>query len=222
MSLPRTNYLANITQIGYDLISAPVDLSPVLSPSPLAQTPSLGNGTLFADFSPSTVPSNAIYLELNVTSLNTTATLSNTASANVTFLSSVSGESLSMGQFLAAGSSFFIHRGLVRGFDNPFFTDKFSATPTFAETWTLAAVLDRSVLEVFLMGGQQSATLTLFPEYPLDTVVVRTAGLPDGAEASVKVWGLESGWARSENGTGTVAGNVTMVTREERLQGMVL
>ena len=213
MSLPRSNYLANVTQIGYDLISTPYNLSAVMPASPLAQNNSFENGTLLVDFSD--VVSNAVYLEMNITSLNSTA-LSNTASANFTFLSSVSGESLAGGQFLASGSNFFLNRGLIRGFDNPYFTDKFSTSPTFTDAWSMAAVFDRSIFEVFLLRGAQKATVTLFPEYPLDTLIVKTAGLNTGAKVSVAVWGLQSGWEGSENGTGTVVGNVTTEAKRDK------
>jgi beta-fructofuranosidase len=214
MSLPRTNYLANVSQIGYDLISAPYNISAVMPSSPLAQDHNLMNGTLLVDFSD--VVSNAVYLEMNITSLNSTA-LSNTAAANFTFLSSLSGESLTGGQFLASGSNFFLNRGLIRGFDNPYFTDKFSASPVFTDTWTMVAVLDRSIFEVFLLGGAQKATITVFPEYALDTLIIKTSGLNVGAKASVVVWGLESGWKGYENATGTVVGNVTMEAKRDRL-----
>jgi sucrose-6-phosphate hydrolase SacC (GH32 family) len=115
MSLPRINYLANVSQTGYDLISAPYQISAVMPSSPLAHNNSFENGKLLVDFSD--VASNAIYLEMNITSLNGTA-LSNTASANFTFLSSISGESITGGQFLASGSNFLLNRGLIHGFES--------------------------------------------------------------------------------------------------------
>jgi beta-fructofuranosidase len=214
MSLPRTNYLANVSRMGYDLIRAPYDMSAVMPSRPLVQHQSLENGTLLVDFSH--IVSNAVYLEMNITSLNSTA-LSNTASANFTFLSSISGESLTGGQFLAGGSNFFLNRGLIRGFDNPYFTDKFSAYPTFSETWRMSAVLDRSIFEVFLLGGANEATISIFPEYPLDTLIIKIGGLNMGAKTSVAAWGLESGWRGYENTSGTVVGNVTMEAKWDRL-----
>jgi beta-fructofuranosidase len=182
MSLPRTNYLANVSRMGYDLIRTPYNLSAVMPSTPLIRNCSLENGTLLVDFSH--VSSNAVYLEMDITSLDSTA-LPSTASANFTFLSSMSGESLTGGQFLASGSNFFLNRGLIRGFDNPYFTDKFSSSPTFTDTWTMSAVLDRSIFEVFLVGGAQGATMTIFPEYSLDTLIVKTGGLNQEAKVSV-------------------------------------
>lgn len=213
MSLPRTNSLANISRSGYDLVRALYNPSAVMPSSPLAQNGSLGNGTLIVDFSQ--VTSNAVYLEINITSLNGAA-LSSASSANFTFLSSMSGESLTGGQFLTSGSNFFLNRGYLRGFDNPYFTDKFSTSPTFTDTWTMSAVLDRSVFEVFLLGGAQGATISVFPEYPLDTLIVKTTALNAGATVSVAAWGLDSAWAEYENATGTVIGNVTMKVKRDR------
>jgi beta-fructofuranosidase len=213
MSLPRTNYLANVSRMGYDLIRAPYNMSAVMPSTPLAQNHSLDNGTLLIDFSH--VASNAVYFEMNITSLNST-TLSNTASANFTFLSSISGETLNCGQFLASGSNFFLNRALIRGFDNPYFTDKFSTSPTFTDTWTISAVLDRSIFEVFLLGGAQGATITIFPEYPLDTLIFKVGGLNVGAKVSAAAWGLDSGWEGHENATGAVMGNVTREAKRDR------
>jgi beta-fructofuranosidase len=214
MSLPRTSYLANVSRMGYDLIRTPYNLSAVMPLTPLTQNRSLEYGTLHVDFSH--VSSNAVYLEMNITSLNSSA-LSSTASANFTFLSSMSGESLTGGQFLAGGSNFFLNRGLLRGFDNPYFTDKFSSSPTFTDTWTMSAVLDRSVFEVFLVGGAQEATITIFPEYPLDTLIVKTGGLNQEAQVSVAAWGLNSAWKGYENATDTVMRNVAIEVKRDKL-----
>ena len=212
MSLPRTNYLKNVTRLGYDLVSTPYDLSSVMSESPIAQNQSLGNGSLLVDFSE--VSSNTIYLEMNITSLNATS-LNNIASANFTFLSSTSGESLSGGQFFAGDASFFLNRGLTRGFDNPFFTDKFSTGTILTDTWTMSSLIDRSIFEVFLFGGEKSATMTFFTEYSMDTLIVKATGLNEGATLSVAVWGLDSAWTKHENTTSTATGNVTMMPKRD-------
>ena len=193
----------------------PYNLSGLYStPEPLAANNSLGNGSLLLDYGTS-VPSGALYLSLNMTSI---PTANMTGSANFTFLSSATGESLRGGFFLGGGNQydFFLDRGNVRGFDNPFFTDKVSANnpidPTTG-TWRLEVVIDRSLLEVFLDGGQRSATLSFFPEGELDLLVVSTLGLNEGVGVSVEVWGLQSAWMVEEvgMGNGTVVGNSTMV-----------
>jgi beta-fructofuranosidase len=163
MSLPRINYLANVPQAGYDLISALSNICRVPS-SPLAHNNTLENGTLLVDFSD--VASNAVYLEMNIASLNRTA-LSNTRIRQLYLL-------------------------------------------IFSDIWKMLAVFDRSIFEVFLLGGEQKATITIFPEYALDTLIAKTAGLNMGAKVGVAAWAFEGGWKVYENATGTVVENVTM------------
>ncbi|KAI9761751.1 MAG: hypothetical protein M4579_000845 [Chaenotheca gracillima] len=205
MSLPRVNTLANITRIGYDLVSKPYNLT-TLYDAPLARNDSLGNGTVFADYSG--LPSGAVYFQLNITGIPA-ANASGTA--NFTFTSSVSGESVRGGFFLGGDTPFFINRGYTRGFEDPFFTDKFSTNNIISNgQWTLEAVIDRSILEVFLDEGQRSATTTFFPEYSLDQISITTAELNDNVKVSVAVWGLKSAWAAQASSNGTVLGNATM------------
>lgn len=208
MSLPRINYLKNTPRVGYALVSEPYDLSPLITSDPLESNPNLDNGTILVDFF--SLDSQTIYFELNITNI---PAINATGTANFTFLSSTTGESLSGGQYLFGDNPFWLDRGQLRGFDaNPFFTDKFSTNVLYnpdTAAFRMSAVLDRSILEVFLQGGEQSATITLFPEQPLDVLVVRTAELNDGVEVSVSVWGLESAWANYADEEGVVVGNVT-------------
>ena len=218
MTLPRMNVMANITRVGWDLISLPYSLGGLYStPEPLAANTSLGNGSLLLDYGAS-VPSGALYLSVNITSIPPASNV--TGSANFTFLSSATGESLRGGFFLAGQNQydFFLDRGNLRGFDNPFFTDKFSVNnPVDPDTgtWRLEVVIDRSLLEVFLDGGQRSATLSFFPEGELDVLIVSTLGLNEGVGVSVQVWGLQSAWMMEEvgMGNGTVLGNSTQMAR---------
>jgi beta-fructofuranosidase len=195
ISLPRINYLANVSQTGYDLISAPYQMSAVMPSSPLAHNNSFENGKLLVDFSD--VASNAIYLEMNITSLNGTALSKPHPPTLPSYLRYLA--SLLPAVNLAGGSNFFLNRGLIHGFENPYFTDKFSVSPTFSDTRTMSAVFDRSIFEVFLLGGAQKATITIFPEYALDTLIVKTAGPNIGAKVSLTAWGLEGGWKAYEN-----------------------
>jgi len=219
MSLPRHNYLKNITRVGWDLVSTPYPLSPVLPSSPLASK-TMGNGSLLLDYS--SVASNALYFDLNVTGIPK-ANISGTATLNITFLSSVTGESLQGGFFLAGDSAFWINRGNIRGFDNPYFTDKFSAGHPLnvtAGTFRLNGVIDRSLFEVFLDGGERSATLSFFPEQPFDTVVVKSGGLNEGMSVKAEIWGLKSAWADEADQNGMVVGNVTrQAVRRDRVGG---
>ncbi|KAI9724812.1 MAG: hypothetical protein M1812_000088 [Candelaria pacifica] len=205
MSLPRVNTLANISRIGYDLISVPYDLTPLYD-SVLAQNKSLGNGTVLVDYS--TLDSGALYFEANISNIPTANV---TGTLNFTFTSSVTGESLRGGFFLGGDVPFFLNRGYIRGFDNPFFTDKFSTnSPISNGQFCLQGVIDRSILEVFLDGGERSATTTFFPEDDLDQLSISTAELTTNITVSVAVWGLKSAWASEENVNGTVIGNNTM------------
>jgi len=208
MSLPRINYLKNISRVGYDLVSIPYSLSPVLSNTALVQK-TMGNGTIDLDYS--TVSSGALYFQINITNIPTANV---TGTTNFTFLSSRSGETLRAGYFIPPDSAFFIDRGNVRGFDNPFFTDKFSTSSPYdpsASTWTwsVEGVIDRSILEVFINGGQSSATVTFFPEESLDTMTISSGNLNPGVTVSVAVYAVNSAWAKYENVNGTVVGNVT-------------
>jgi len=203
MTVPRANVLANITAVGYDLISAPYDIQAIFAQE-LAYNTSLGNGTILLDYS--TVPSGALYFEANVTGL-TASTLQGTV--NLTFTSSVSGEYVALGS--PVNGDTWIDRGHTYAFDNPYFTNKFSGTGVYggAGVWSVSGIIDRSILEVFVNGGQQSATTTFYATRPLDTLRLGASGLAPNATVSVGVWALEDAWAMQADANGTVVGNVT-------------
>ncbi|KIW34667.1 uncharacterized protein PV07_01434 [Cladophialophora immunda] len=208
MSLPRVNYLKNVSRVGYDLVSAPSSLAPVINTTALVRK-TMGNGSVSLDYS--SVTSGALYFQINITNI---PVANITGTANFTFSSSRSGESLKAGYFLAPDSAFFIDRGNVRGFDNPFFTDKFSTSCPYNSsasslTWSVEGVIDRSILEVFINGGESSATVTFFPEQELDTLKISSGDLNPAVTVNAVVYGLNSAWARFEDAHGTVAGNVT-------------
>lgn len=97
MSVPRYQYLANVTAIGYNMFSAPYNIQSIFSQE-LAYNKSFGNGTILIDYS--TVASGALYVEANVTGL-TASTLQ--GMINMTFISSVSGEFVAVGSPLDSG-----------------------------------------------------------------------------------------------------------------------
>lgn len=205
MSVPRTSYLTTLPFGDYALVQAPFNISSRFSQE-LAYNSSLGNGTVLIDYS--AVESGALYFEANVTGL-TSSTLAGTL--NFTFLSSLSGESVQGGT--TVGGDTWLSRQHTYGFDNPYFTDKFSSTGVYSGssngTWTISGIIDRTILEVFVNGGQQSATMTFFPTRPLDALALTVGGISQNASAAVAVWGLTSGWAAQENTNGTVVGNTT-------------
>ncbi|KAF2091127.1 glycoside hydrolase family 32 protein [Saccharata proteae CBS 121410] len=196
MSLPRRNSLANTTRLGWDLISVPYDMSPVLG-AVLVDNSSLANSSLALDYSG--LASNALYFAANISSLpRATSSISSYATLNVTFSSPVSGESLSFGYYFGGDNPAFISRQHVRGSlaENPFFTDKFSTTSLADGSggWSVEGVIDRSLFEVFLDGGKQSGTVVFYPESMLTVMTVGTTEMPEGAEVDVKVWAVESAW----------------------------
>src|ERR1700761_1746490 len=106
MSLPRRNFLTNITRVGMVMASAPYKLSSVLGDI-LVSNSSLGNGTISLDYS--TVPSNAVYLVINATNVNSSL-LGTDSTVNFTFSSSVSKEYLTGGFFFGGDQHFFLDR----------------------------------------------------------------------------------------------------------------
>lgn len=208
MSLPRKTRLANVTRTGWDLITVPYNLEPMFE-SLLAEQQDLGNGSILLDYS--TLQSKAVYFQVNITNIpNNTFSM---GTLNFTFSASTTQESVSGGFFLGGDNPFWLSRRNIYGFGetNPFFTDKFSVgNPINADgTFSLEGVIDRSILEVFLDEGRNSATTTFYPEGVLDTMSIRTAGLNEGVKVSAKVWGLRSGWVGQEGVDGIVYGNVT-------------
>ncbi|KAH7166577.1 glycosyl hydrolase [Dactylonectria macrodidyma] len=192
MSLPRENYLTKAKRVGWKLVSKPYDLSPIIGRE-LASNDSFGNGTLTVDYSD--VDSQALYWEANVTGIPDSG-ISATATMNFTFLSPQTGDYINGGYYFGGDSPFFLNRGGARGFDNVFFTDKMSTNslPTADGSWSFSGVIDRSILEVFINGGVDSATNTFFTTQPLSLMVLSTVDLPEDVKVSVKVHALKSVW----------------------------
>ncbi|KAI0351869.1 hypothetical protein OH77DRAFT_1410245 [Trametes cingulata] len=205
MSLPHRNVLANISGEGLRLIQTPYDLTPVLGPQ-LAVNNDLGNGSLVVDYS--TVESNTLYFEANFSGV---AGASSGATLNFTLQSPASGESVSGAYASGGNNTFVLDRGNVRGFSNPSFTPTFStSSPVRADgSWTLSGVVDRSIIEVFLNEGEAIGTAAFYATQPLTLFTLETAGLPEGASASVAVYAVESAWKEFEDSGGIVVGNVT-------------
>jgi beta-fructofuranosidase len=219
MTVPRGHYLKDLPRYGLSLISYPWNIMSIVE-SELASNDSLGNGTVLLDYS--NVESGALYFEANITGLTTSDSLDGTL--NFTFSSSVSGESISGGTFISSGDVW-LDRGHTDGFSNPFFTDKFSATGLYKEgdgAWRLSSIIDRSIIEIFLNGGELSASSVFFPSRPLDTMALRVSGLNSTATASVGVWSLKAAWSDQADVNGTVHGNVTNGANSSTLGAMRL
>ncbi|KXJ96201.1 glycosyl hydrolase [Microdochium bolleyi] len=218
LTLPRVNYLTYAPRIGLIMVDEVYDLSPVMDQE--LNSTKMGNGDVVVDYSG--VDSGALYVEVNVTNINTRQ-IQQYTTLNITFSNPNTGEALYTGFYFGGDTPFFINRGAVKGFDNIFFTDKFSVSPSTSTSpsssplpdrtanWTMKAVIDRSILEVFINQGVHSATVLFFPEgEPLSQCRVAAQDMPSGTEVSVAVWGLKSAWAKYQNEQGTVLGNVTM------------
>lgn len=217
MTVPRGHYLKDLPRFGLSLISYPWNIMSIVE-SELASNDSIGNGTVLLDYS--NVESRALYFEANITGLATSASLQ--GSVNFTFSSSITGESISGGTFLNSGDVW-LDRGKTNGFDSPYFTDKFSATGLYNEddgSWSFSGIIDRSIIEIFLNGGELSASSVFFPTRPLDTMALRISGLNSTATASVGVWALRAAWLDQADANGTVSGNVTSGGNSTRLGGM--
>lgn len=217
MSLPRVNYLKNSTRVGYTMVSQPYNLAGYRGSSPVVSNQSLGNGTLYANMVGGT---GSFVLEVNMTNINATA-LSNTATVNYTIMSSVSGESVRGGMFFNSENYAYIwlDRGnTISSFpSNPFATDKIStaqALPT-TNSFDFQVYIDRSIVELFTLGGEQSATMVYYPEYLLDTVVLKTGALNQGVSIQAAVYELRSAWATQANATGYVQSNGTMAVKRD-------
>jgi beta-fructofuranosidase len=207
MTVPRGHFLRELPRVGLSLISYPLNIHSIVE-SELASNDSLGNNTVLLDYSD--IKSRAIYFEANITGLDSAATLQ--GSLNFTFSSSISGEYITGGFFIQPDNNLWLDRGHTNGFENPYFTDKFSATALYDENgdgeFRISGVVDRSIIEVFLNEGEISATSVFFPTEPLDTMVLRARGLNENATVSVGVWALKAAWL-DQGVNGTVMGNVT-------------
>lgn len=208
MSVARGHYLKNLPRQGLTMVQYPANLDAVID-SELASNSSLGNGTILVDYSQ--VESGALYFEANITGLSGGESLDGTL--NFTALSSVSGESVSGGMVLPGDPVIWMDRGKTNGFENPFFTDKFSYgvvyDPNGDGAYRLSGIIDRSIIELFFNGGEAAATSIFFPTRPLDTLILRTAGLNETLTASVAVWSLKATWLDQADTNNTVLGNVT-------------
>lgn len=192
MSLPRQNYLTKMERVGWKMVSKPYDMTPILG-GVLVSNESVGNDVVTVDFFD--VESNALYWEVDVTGIPKSG-IPSTITLSFSFNSSDSGEYVRGGVSLGDDATLYLDRGGAKGFDNVFFTDKFSTNSIIAgSSWSMSGVIDRSMLELFYDGGLESATNTFFSTQPLTRAEFGTAGLPEGINVSLRVNALKSAWA---------------------------
>ncbi|RPD58861.1 hypothetical protein L227DRAFT_586995 [Lentinus tigrinus ALCF2SS1-6] len=191
MSLPRRNFLTNVPRTGWVLASLPYDLSPVLGRVLFKTEWQTEQAT-----SHTTIPADIRAFYVNVTVSGLPASISADASLDIVFSTAHSQESLACGYFFGGDNGFFLDRGGTHGFRNPFFTNSFSTSvlPREDGVWTMTAVVDRSIIEVFLNGGVASATSTFFSTQTLTSVSVSTTGMPSGTTTEWEVRALENTW----------------------------
>ncbi|TRM65940.1 glycosyl hydrolase [Schizophyllum amplum] len=193
MTVPRQHYLTKIPRVGWDLVQLPYNLTPVLGEE-LGFNNALVNASLTVDFAD--LASNAVYLEVNVSGPSAFVN----GKLSFAFRAPSSGEALLGGcTFIGQEITCYLDRGKTLGFDDPFFTDKVSVgqVPNPSGEWSMAAIFDRSIIEVFLDGGIYSGTATFFPQEPLTLLEVSTTGMPEDALISARVTALKSGWEAS-------------------------
>lgn len=203
MGVPRSISVREIPRIGWTQVAKPYNLSPIMGSTLMQRT--MGNGSFALDFAD--LYSNAVHIYVNVSNIPT-ANL--TGTMNFTFSSPISGEYLQCVTFFGGDSGFAINRGNTKGFDSIYFTDKFSSPQILGSSFTVEAILDRSVFETFLNDGADSSTLSFFPTQPLTVLTFGAEELPVGnMTIDVTVSELKSTWKGEENEQGTVLGNVT-------------
>jgi beta-fructofuranosidase len=209
MTVAHEHYLTELPRGGLSLITYPHNISAAIE-SELASNSSLGNGTLSVDYSD--IESGALYWEANMTGLTDSKSLF--GSLNFTFLSSVTGESVSGGTILSSGDGWgelWLDRGNSSSWSNSFFTDKFSVTGWYDRlgSWRISGIIDRSIIEVFLNAGQSKATSVFYSTEPLDKMIVSVGGVNESTTTSIRVWSLKAFWLGQADQHGTVVGNIT-------------
>jgi beta-fructofuranosidase len=105
----------------------------------------------------STLPSGAVYFQINTTDIST-------GTFNFNFTSSSTGESVFGGYNL--GGDFWLSRRNVHRFGdtNPFFNDRFSVTnPLLNNAFTLEVIIDRSIIELFFGWRQELKYSDILP-----------------------------------------------------------
>lgn len=189
MSLPRRHTLKDLPDSGYTLTSNPYDLTPVLDV--LLDEDSLEERSLSVNYS--NISSGALYFEVFVADI---PEIEPTGTINFNFTSSVSGESLSGGVSFGSESEFWIDRGAIRGFTHELYDTQFSTPIASFEdgAFTFSVFIDRSILEVFLNDGEQSATSVFFPVEKLDRLEIVAQDLDPETTATAEVRSLKSTW----------------------------
>ncbi|MGX5089520.1 GH32 C-terminal domain-containing protein [Enterobacter sp. UPMP2052] len=94
------------------------------------------------------------------------------------------GESLSIGFDSSAFGGFFIDRHNTHGFDNPYYTDRFSyALPPNTTSTNMHIILDNSSIELLAAQGMASGTALYFTRAAFTSLTVHAVGGKAGCPA---------------------------------------
>lgn len=166
-------------------------MTPVIGEALLSEE-SLENGETTIDFA--NVDSNAITWQVNVTSIPEGG-MPSTLQLKFEYRTADGGEHVCGGVNLGGDAVSYVDRGGAKGFDDPFFTDKFSVTTmSNKDTWSASGTIDRSIFEFFVDGGIESATNTFFTKEPLTSLHFNVSDLPDEVNLSLRVNALRGTW----------------------------
>ncbi|KIW11609.1 hypothetical protein PV08_10911 [Exophiala spinifera] len=215
MSLPRTNWLRKSPDgTGYTLVSLPYNLDGLRSQNAHGCVErELGRSTglsrtrvdgLLARKSEGGDGSGAFLLDVKATGLDLRSAPG--GSINFTIFSTLSGEKITGGvrfEGPSGDATVWVDRGGIRGWDNPFYTNRFSAAhflPPPVVSFDFQIVVDRSILEIFSVDGDKSATLIYYPEQLLDAVDVELVDVNAEARVHVHLYPLRPTASGATNG----------------------
>ncbi len=197
MSVPRLLSMANGTD-GPVLAQVPLNPGPVVGKQVAAAKSD--KGKLAYTFDGAAAPSGAMLLLLNVSGLEGAGA---GHTVNWTFFSADKKEWLESG-YVFDGTAW-IRRGKVGGFAAEGFTQNLNTTYTPAGgSMSVAAIVDRSILETYLDEGKSVATNLFFSNGSLSQVGV-WADVPENTTVEAHVFALNSSWANATQGGGEQA-----------------
>jgi len=202
MTLPRVGYLVQDDQGKHQYVSQPYNLE-ALKSQMLADFPATRDGEIKTPLAHGDAEIGAVLLEANV-SLSAVGEGSrrDISLASVVFaFASKSGDAVSCKLLFESShnaTDFLCDRSAATGryrMDQRMRTMSTKNLPKIRMydghgIWKVLAVLDRSILEVYLNDGLRVGTMVLFPIEAFDTVAVVVHGFSDGEGVDFRVWRL--------------------------------
>ncbi|BEJ16130.1 hypothetical protein CspHIS471_0507350 [Cutaneotrichosporon sp. HIS471] len=199
MSLPRLLTLANGTD-GQVLTQEPLNPGPIVGPLISGHKSEKGKFNYTIDTN-NLVKSGAMMVIVNVTNLTGVGPAH---TVNWTFFSA------DKKQWLESGYRFdgtaWIRRGKVGSFNAPGYEQNLNTTSKHeGNSFTVASMVDRSILETFIDQGKSVATNLFFANATLNQVGV-WADVPEGTSVEAYVFALNGVWGEAGGGGGGGAG----------------